>query len=57
MGMRYVQLCLDDARFTDVEIDVGELVVQGRGRWKNFRKRRRLVRRVRRDGCWGVLGR
>jgi hypothetical protein len=54
MGMRYVQLCLDDGRFTDVVVDVGELVVQGR--WKNFRKRRRLVQRVRRDGCWGVYG-
>jgi hypothetical protein len=48
MDMRYVQLCLDDARFTDVVVDVGELVVQGRGRWKNFRKQKRSVRRVRR---------
>lgn len=41
----YVQVCLDDGRFTDVVVDVGELVVQGR--WKNFRKRRRLVKRYR----------
>lgn len=44
MGMSgYVQVCLDDGRFTAVEIDVGEPLVQGR--WKNFRKRRRLVER------------
>jgi hypothetical protein len=39
------QVCLDDCRFSDVVVDVGGPVVHGR--WKNFRKRRKLVRRVR----------
>jgi hypothetical protein len=55
--MRSDQVCLNDARFTVVEIDVGDLVVPGQGRWENFRKRRRLIRRVRRDGWWVVLDR
>jgi hypothetical protein len=54
IGMRYVQVCLNDTRFTDVEIDVGKPVVQGR--WKNFRKRRRLVRLVRSDDLGGWIG-
>jgi hypothetical protein len=55
MGMRrYVQVCLDDGRFTSVDIDVGEPLVQGR--WKNFRKRRRLVRLVRSDDLGVCIG-
>jgi len=53
MGVRYVQVCLNDARFTDVEIDVGKPIVHGR--WKNFRKQKKLMRQVRKEGCWGVL--
>lgn len=50
--MRYVQVCLDDGRFTDVEIDVGEPLV--RGRWKNFRRLRRLTKRYCYGNLWGV---
>jgi hypothetical protein len=47
-------VCLDDGRFLDCKVDVGEPVVQGR--WKNFRKRRRLVRLVRSDDLGGWIG-
>jgi hypothetical protein len=54
MGMRrYVQVCLDDGRFTSVDIDVGEPLVQGR--WKNFRKRRRLVKCYRTGNLCEIL--
>jgi hypothetical protein len=53
IGMRYVQVCLDDARFTDVEIDVGKPVIQGR--WKNFRKSRECRKRYRNGNLWGVI--
>ena len=33
-------MMLNDGRFTDVVVDVGDLVVQGSGRWQNFRKMR-----------------
>lgn len=47
------QVCLDDSRFTDVVVDVGELLVQGR--WKNFRKQKRLGKRYRNGNLWGVI--
>jgi len=38
------QVCLNDPRFTSVDIDVGEPLVQGR--WKNFRKPRKWSRKT-----------
>jgi hypothetical protein len=42
-GMTTLQLHLDDDRFLDCKVDIGEPIMQSR--WKNFRKPRRLVNR------------
>lgn len=46
------QLCLDDPRFTQTLIVIGDS--RDFGRWKNFRKSRECRKRCRNGNLWGV---